>query len=355
VAAVIQISDPMSTQAFWSPAAMDRRAQPLFHNWLTGACRLSCGPALQQEDRTMPGFALPTRRRLAATLIVATATCLQAAAARAAPLELEVIQTGPGSLYTDITLVKGEKSAALIDAPFSRADAHRVVAAILESGKALETIYVTHDHPDHFFSVEVITDAFPQARVIAAPQVVEDIWKSIPLKLKRWGPVLGPNGPRHPVAPVALEADHFELEGHRLEIIGPMQGDHAHATAVWIPDAKALVAGDLLFNEMHLWFGESLQPARQAWARSIEQLAALGATTVIAGHKKPGLPDDASAIAYTRRYLAEFERGVAASKNSADLAARIRAAFPQTIDVLGDFLLGTSSKVAMGEIPPWQE
>jgi glyoxylase-like metal-dependent hydrolase (beta-lactamase superfamily II) len=303
----------------------------------------------------MPAHALPTTRRLAATLIVATATCLHAAAARSAPLEIEVIQTGPGSLYTDITLVKGEKAAALIDAPFTRADAHRVVAAILESGKTLETIYVTHDHPDHFFSVEVITDAFPQARVISAPQVVDDIWKSIPLKLKRWGPVLGANGPRHPIAPVALEADHFELEGHRLEIIGPMQGDHAHATAVWIPDAKALIAGDLLFNEMHLWFGESLPPARQAWARSVERLAALGATTVVAGHKKPGLPDDASAIAYTRRYLGEFERDVAASNNSAELSARIHAAFPQTIDVLGDFLLGTSSKVAMGEIPPWQE
>ncbi len=297
----------------------------------------------------------PTVRRLAGLFAAAATASLAAAPARPAPLEIEVIQTGPGSLYTDITLVKGEKAAVLVDAPFTRADAHRVVAAILESGRNLETIYVTHDHPDHFFSVEVITDAFPQARVIAAPQVVDDIWKSIPLKLKRWGPMLGANGPRHPIAPVALEADHFELEGHRLEIIGPMQGDHTHATAVWIPDARALIAGDLLFNEMHLWFGESLQPARQAWGRSVERLAALGATTVVAGHKKPGLPDDVSAIAYTRRYLDEFEKDVAGSKGSAELAAKIRAAFPQTIDVFGDFLLGTSSKVAMGEIPPWQE
>ncbi len=253
-----------------------------------------------------------------------------------------------------------EPAVFLMDEPLSNLDAALRVqtrAEILKLQRRLgtTTIYVTHDHPDHFFSVEVITDAFPQARVIAAPQVVDDIWKSIPLKLKRWGPMLGANGPRHPIAPVALEADHFELEGHRLEIIGPMQGDHTHATAVWIPDARALIAGDLLFNEMHLWFGESLQPARQAWGRSVERLAALGATTVVAGHKKPGLPDDVSAIAYTRRYLDEFEKDVAGSKGSAELAAKIRAAFPQTIDVFGDFLLGTSSKVAMGEIPPWQE
>ena len=278
-----------------------------------------------------------------------------ARALQAAPLHVQVIQTGPSSLYTDITLVTGEKGAVLIDAPFTRADAYRVLAAVLESGKTLETVFITHDHPDHFFSVEVLTDAFPDARVIASNQVVEDIWKSIPLKLKRWGPMLGRNGPRHPVAPGALEQDHFELEGHRFEVLGPMQGDHVHATAVWIPDIKTLVAGDLLFNEMHLWLGESLKPARLAWTHSIDQLAALGATTVVAGHKKPGLPDDTSSIAYTRKYLQVFDKAVDSSKDSADLMNRMRATFPNTIDVLNDFILGNSSKVAMGESPPWTE
>lgn len=280
---------------------------------------------------------------------------LAAACAEAAPLDVQVIQTSEGSLYADIALIKGERSAVLVDAPFTRADAHRIVAAVLESGKSLETIIVTHDHPDHFFSMEVITDAFPSARVVAAPAVVDDIWKSIPLKLKRWGPMLGPNGPRHPTAPSALEQPYVELEGHRIEIVGPMQGDHVHSTAVWVPDAKALIAGDLLFNEMHLWLGESTKEARLDWARSVDRLAQLGPKVVVAGHKKPGLPDDASALTYTKKYLDVFEKAASKSKNSAELSAAIRSAFPQTIDVLDNFLLGNSSKVAMGEMPIWQE
>lgn len=291
----------------------------------------------------------------AATMLTAALAVSALAFAQAPPLEVEVIQTGPGSLDTSITLVKGKERAVLIDAPFTRADAHRIVAAVLESGRTLDTIFVTHDHPDHFFSAEVLTDAFPDARVIAAPQVVDDIWRSIPLKLKRWGPMLGKNGPRHPTAPTALEGNSFELEGHRLEVLGPMQGDHVHATAVWIPEIKTLVAGDLLFNEVHLWLGESLKPGRLAWAKSVEQLAALGATRVVAGHKKPGLPDDTSAIDYTRRYLQVFEQAVASSKTSAELRAKIAAAFPNTIDFFDDFILGNSSKVALGEMPPWQE
>jgi glyoxylase-like metal-dependent hydrolase (beta-lactamase superfamily II) len=273
----------------------------------------------------------------------------------ASPLQVQIVQTGPGSLYANMTLIEGDKHAVLIDAPFTRADAHRVVAAVLESGKTLDTIFVTHDHPDHFFSVEVLTDAFPNARVVAHPQVVQDIRASIPIKIKRWSPMLGENGPRHPTAPEALTGHSIDLEGRQLEVLGPMQGDHIHATAVWIPEIKTLVAGDLLFNEMHLWLGESLQPGRAAWAKSVDQLASLGATRVVAGHKKPGLPDDASSIAYTRRYLQVFEQSVHTSHNSAQLRSSIQAAFPNTIDVLDDFLLGNSSKVAMGEMPPWHE
>ncbi|MEY4762114.1 MAG: hypothetical protein RLZZ200_1970 [Pseudomonadota bacterium] len=280
---------------------------------------------------------------------------LGAGAAQAAPLSIDVMQTSAGSLFTSITLVKGEKGAVLVDAPFTRADAHRVVAWILDSGKRLEAIYVTHDHPDHFFSMEVITQAFPDAKVYAAPQVVDDIWKSIPMKIRRWSPLLGANGPRYPTAPEPVKDGVLMLEGERLEVLGPMQGDHGHCTALWVPSAKALVAGDLLFNEVHLWLGESLQPERRAWVASVDRLAALGAKTVIAGHKKPGLPDDTSSLTYTKNYLVRFEKAVAESKNSAELRAKVNAAFPQTIDLLGDFLLGNSSRVAMREDPPWQE
>ena len=113
-----------------------------------------------------------------------------------------------------------------------------MVAEILDTGKTLRTVYVTHDHPDHFFSMEVVTNAFPDAQVISAPVVVEDIWRSIPLKLKRWGPMLGPNGPRYPTAPQAWTQDAFELEGHRIEILGPMGVSREHLLEKWFRDVR---------------------------------------------------------------------------------------------------------------------
>jgi glyoxylase-like metal-dependent hydrolase (beta-lactamase superfamily II) len=290
------------------------------------------------------------------TLLALAAALLGTTAhAQEKPLTVETIRTSEGSLFSNIALIKGEKDAVLVDAPFTRADAHRVVAMVLDSGKRLTTVFITHDHPDHFFAMEVIQDAFPDAKIVAHPTVVADIWRSLPFKVKRWFPVLGANAPRHPTAPAALEGDTIMLEGKELKVLGPAQGDHVHSTALWAPSIKALFPGDLVHNQVYLWMGEHDAAAIAGWAKTTESFVALKPQIVVAGHAKPGLPDDAAGLEFTRRYLAEWPKLVAASKDSADLRARVQKAFPDAVDVLGDFLLGNASRVAMGEQAAWTE
>ncbi|MCP5397163.1 MAG: MBL fold metallo-hydrolase [Sphingomonadaceae bacterium] len=271
------------------------------------------------------------------------------------PLEVEVLRTSAGSLYANIALIKGEKEAVLVDAPFTMADAHRVVAMVLDSGKELKYVFVTHDHPDHFFAMEVIKQAFPDVQIVAHPTVVADIWRSLPFKVKRWSPMLGANGPVSPTAPMPLASDTIMLEGHELKVLGPMQGDHHHATALWAPSIKALFPGDLVYNEMYLWFGEHDAAQVAAWGDALEELKRLDPKIVVAGHAKPGLPNDASGLDFSIRYIRSWPKLVAKAKDSAELRALVMAEYPQSIDVLGDFLLGNSSKVATGEMPAWEE
>jgi glyoxylase-like metal-dependent hydrolase (beta-lactamase superfamily II) len=277
------------------------------------------------------------------------------ASAQDKPLTIEVLQTSAGSLYSNAALIMGERDAVLVDPPFTKADAHRVAAMVLDSGKRLTHVFVTHDHPDHFFSMDVLQEAFPDAEIVAHPTVVADIWRSLPFKVRRWSPMLGANGPAYPGAPRALTGDTILLEGHELRVIGPMQGDHVHSTALWAPSIKALFPGDIVYNEMFLWFGEHGPAEIAAWGEALAQLAALEPEIVVAGHNRPGLPNDASGIEFSRRYVAAWPGLVAASRDSNDLQARVRAAFPGAIDVLDGFLLVNSSEVAMGEQPRWEE
>jgi glyoxylase-like metal-dependent hydrolase (beta-lactamase superfamily II) len=290
-------------------------------------------------------------------LILAINTAITAGSLYAASddLSLKVITSNESSLHANFTLVIGERDMVLIDAPFTNADAHRLVADMLETGKNLTTLYVTHDHPDHFWAMQVVLDAYPDAEVISHPQVVADIWRSIPFKIARWSPMLGNNGPSYPTAPKPMSQDWFELEGHRLEVLGPMQGDHHNATAVWIPDLKTLVAGDITFHGIHVWLGETLEEQRLAWVDNLNSLLDLGATTVVAGHKLPGLDDSADSITFTRDYILAFNREAKNAESSQALIARMRALYPDVIDVLGDFILVNSAQVGVGEVPPWEE
>jgi glyoxylase-like metal-dependent hydrolase (beta-lactamase superfamily II) len=289
-------------------------------------------------------------------IVLATGIAVSAAAEqKPAPLQIKVIQASEPSLFSDSTMIMGEKEIVLVDPPFTRSDGLRLAADVLETGKTLKVIYITHDHPDHFFSVDVFTDLFPGVEVVTVPQVVDDIWRSYPLKFKRWGPMLGVNGPRHPVAVTALQGSSLMLEGQEIRVIGPMQGDHIHATALYVPSAQALICGDLCFNKIHLWLGEHNAAQYDDWLASIDKLMALKPKIVVAGHKLPGLPDDASALDFTRRYLLAFKAAAATSKTSDDLMKTIRQEFPDTRDVLDNFILVNSAKVATGEMPPWTE
>jgi glyoxylase-like metal-dependent hydrolase (beta-lactamase superfamily II) len=280
---------------------------------------------------------------------------LLTAPACAAPLTYEVIRTSDKSFAANIVLLKGEKKAILIDAPYTRADAHRVVAAILDSGKELEAIYITHDHPDHYYSAEVIRQAFPSARYISHPAVVKAIWHSLPFKQVRWAKLLGDNGPQFPTAPAPLEGDTLTLEGHEIKILGPMQGDHSANTALWVPDMKALFPSDMVHNQVVLWFVESDAAQIAAYRKSLDILTALNPEIIVPGHDLPGMPHDRAGLTFTRNYLDMWPILVARAKNADDLVRLVKAAFSFAVDPNGDFSLVTSARVAKGEEPKWDE
>ncbi|WP_120077005.1 MBL fold metallo-hydrolase [Aurantiacibacter odishensis] len=294
-------------------------------------------------------------RYMIAGLAMAFATPALADDHEEPPLRVEVLRTSAGSLHVNSALIMGERDAVLVDPPFTLADAHRVAAMVLDSGKNLTHIFVTHDHPDHFFAMEVLEEAFPDAEIVAHETVVADIWRSLPFKVERWSPILAGNGPAYPSAPHALTSDTIMLEGHELRVLGPMQGDHRNSTALWVPEIRALLPGDLVFNEVHLWLGEHDLDAVAAWRASMDSLEELQPEIVVAGHARPGLPDDISGIEFTYRYLDAWPGLVADAADSDDLQAKVRAAFPTTIDVLDDFILVNSTEVAMGEQPIWTE
>ena len=226
-------------------------------------------------------------------------------------------------------IVTGKKDAVLIDAQWTLSNAHRVIAEILETGKNLTTIYLTHAHPDHYFGAGTIAEAFPKARVVAVPSEAEIMNKQFFGKMEIWEGVIGAhNVCRKAVKVEALQTDYIELEGQRLEIKSKVMGDMKYNTMIWIPSIKTLYASDVLFNQAHPFTCELTADERRQWIADIDKLEKMGAEVIIPGHQKPGMQFDSSSLDFTRDYLVATEGELARTKDVAGFYYAMAERFP---------------------------
>ena len=262
-------------------------------------------------------------------LLAAALASLVACKPAAAPprLELHVITGSPEGFLVNSTLVTGARDAVLIDAAFTLADARAIVDRVRASGKNLTTVYVTHAHPDHYFGLEAIREAFPNARFVAQPGAVAAIQQTWKAKVDQWKPLYKEAITSAPVLPSALEGNAITLEGQRLEIVGPVQGDDAENSYVWIPSLRAVVAGDIVYSGVYVWTAETDPAARTRWAATLDRIAALNPAIVVPGHQQPAQGTTPASLAFTKEYLAAFDQALASSTTPDRLQAQIKAKY----------------------------
>lgn len=262
------------------------------------------------------------KRALLAALAVTATVSAQS------KLELKV-HTGHGQTGYDVnsTMISSEKDMLVIDPQFSLSEAHKLAAEILESKKNLTLIYITHPHPDHFFGLAVLHQAFPSAKIVALPATVNGMKTGWPGRQKFWFPTYGNNIPGpDPVLPEELPAPMLTLEGEQFPITGGVQGDGPGNSFVSIPSLKAVVAGDTVFDRVY--FGVPKDKAREDWMKTLDQIEALKPAVLIPGHEGPGAKHDLSAIVFMKKYIADWYKNVAASKNAAEMKAKVLKQYP---------------------------
>ncbi len=257
-------------------------------------------------------------------------------------MEIRLNAHGPDSLATKVffsdesgfevasVIVTGKTDAALIDAQWTLSNAYRVAAEILETGKNLTTIYTTHAHPDHYFGLGTIAEIFPQARVVAIPPVANLINSQFFGKIEHWEKVIGATNVCRKTVPIEpLDADYFELEGHRIEIVSEVMGDMNFNTVVWIPSIRTLYGSDVLFNQAHPFTCEVTREERRQWIEDIERIEKMDPEVIIPGHQKPGMPFDVSSCIFTKDYIAATEEALESTSDVAGFYYAMVKHFPE--------------------------
>jgi glyoxylase-like metal-dependent hydrolase (beta-lactamase superfamily II) len=230
------------------------------------------------------------------------------------------------------TLIFGQYDAVLVDAMGTVAEAEALANWVALHNRNLETIYITHAHFDHFYGLSILLDRFPGARAIATPNAVSAMQSSFTPPVEQLARRIFPGQvPTKLVPPEPYEHDTFTLEGHELRIIEQGRTDSPDSTSLYVPSIGLIVAGDVVYNQCRIYVGDTTPESRKNWIAALDRLAALKPTIVVAGHKKPGVPDSPSAIEDTKRYLLDFDRLKQTTASDEELFNQMTELYPHWV------------------------
>jgi glyoxylase-like metal-dependent hydrolase (beta-lactamase superfamily II) len=234
------------------------------------------------------------------------------------PPQEGVLPNGEPKLFSPMasTLICGGKDAVLTD-PGMTADQARVLGDwVASKGRNLTDIFITHGHGDHWFAAGLLAERFG-ARIVASAGTIEQMRFNAATRPLLWDKMYT-GIPPTPVTAVTVPDNRFALEGHDLVIVEVGDTDSADTTVLHVPDLELVVAGDVIYNGVHMYLAQSvIVGGFGPWRAAIDRVEALEPRHIVAGHQNKQLDDDAArTIAETRQYLDDAEELVRTEKTA---------------------------------------
>jgi glyoxylase-like metal-dependent hydrolase (beta-lactamase superfamily II) len=242
------------------------------------------------------------------------------------------------------TLICGREDAVLTDPGLTEDQARALGDWVAGKGRNPTDIFITHGHGDHWFAAGLLAERFG-ARVVASAGTIAQMHVGVATRPMLWDK-LYTGIPQSQVTAVTVPGNCFTLEGHDLVIVEVGHTDSDDTSVLHIPDLALVVAGDAIYNGVHMYLGQSAVDGFGPWRDAIGNVEALEPRHIVAGHQNRRRDDDgARTIAETLHYLDDAEELLRTENTATGFFNAKIARYP---DHLGRMILWVSARALYG-------
>jgi glyoxylase-like metal-dependent hydrolase (beta-lactamase superfamily II) len=241
-----------------------------------------------------------------------------------------VLPNGEPKLFSPMasTLIYGSEDAVLTDPGMTEEQARVLGDWVAGKGRNVTDIFVTHGHGDHWFAAGLLAERF-RARIVASAGTIEQMKLNAAARPLLWDKVYTGIPPTS-VTAVTVPGNRFTLEGHDLVIVEVGDTDSPDTTILRVPDLELVVAGDVIYNGVHMYLAQSaIVGGFGPWRGAIDRVEALKPRHIVAGHQNKQLDDHAErTITETRQYLDDAQDLLQTEKTAVDFFNAKIARYP---------------------------
>jgi glyoxylase-like metal-dependent hydrolase (beta-lactamase superfamily II) len=208
----------------------------------------------------------------------------------------------------------------IVDGQFFAPYAWQLKAFTDSLKKPVTRFYISHDHPDHYIG---FGDAFPNVEVYALEETKTGIEKAGLETLKQRQQKFGPVIAKTLKTPTHIQQTGTEvIDGITFIFERSTDNEAAVSLVIKLPEIKAYIAQDIVYNKTHLFIAGSTF----GWRKALQALKNdTQYTLILPGH---GKPTGRAVIDEDLKYLDVVDKVLATTKTRKEYRSRILAAYP---------------------------
>lgn len=223
-------------------------------------------------------------------------------------------------LSTATYVIEGPNELILVDGQFVVPLAQAFRQYVNGLGKPINRIYLSHEHPDHFFGISA---AFSDVPIYALPETIAFLKEHGEEIRTNRAQLYGPWVPEKVVLPTHEVVPGTEvIDGITLELIKLKNAEVETQLAIGLPQLGIYIAQDLIYSGAHVYIHKGMVAG---WSATLAQLKQSDYEIFLPGH---GTPADKDEIQANIDYMRAAEKLAAESPNVEAYKATLLERYP---------------------------